>query len=193
MKSQIAKIFWQSLFSLSLISSLGLTSLHAAPGGGSEGGGPQPLPAPPTKPPTPMPPAFIIVEGQVLNIHPCAWATAPVSEHDPDWQCASLEETSGEQVGVIIEIVFAASNDVAWASHPKLQGNEDGEFYLSKYELQGHLVVTHFVPATNGLTCESPNTLDCMVGTAPRCCRGGLPGRTYWTCLAPEQACPALP
>ena len=57
------------------------------------------------------------------------------SEHDPEWHVASVRVTTpikGSQKSALVNVVFAASRDVMWASAPKLKPNQEAVLIIHR-------------------------------------------------------------
>jgi hypothetical protein len=87
--------------------------------------------------------ADMIAVGRVMSIHPLAVAAPggkPVTEHNPDWQEATIRVESGLKgitAGKEIVVHFPASRDVAYYGAPKFTVNQEGVFFLKKDTITG--------------------------------------------------------
>jgi len=73
-----------------------------------------------------------VIVGRVVDVRP-ADLPGPVSEHDPDWHVATVvvdHVQDGAIAGNEVEVLFANSHDVAWASSPKLSANQEASLTL---------------------------------------------------------------
>ncbi len=60
-------------------------------------------------------------------------ASAPPSEHDPDWHVATVRITTalrGGEAGQVVTVVFPASQDITWFNVPKLKPGQDALFLV---------------------------------------------------------------
>lgn len=82
--------------------------------------------------------AALVFRGTVENIHPLEAKeeqgkrpSAPSSEHDPEWQVATVRVTTalrGGEPGRAVTLLFAASRDITWFNSPKLKPGQDAIF-----------------------------------------------------------------
>jgi len=87
--------------------------------------------------------ADMVAVGRVTSVRPLALA-APgrksITEHDPDWQEATIKVDSGLKgirSGKEVVVRFPASEDVAHYSAPKFTVNQEGVFFLKKDKVTG--------------------------------------------------------
>src|SRR6266849_4655576 len=87
--------------------------------------------------------ADFVVIGRVTDVH--RW-TVPksayrVTEHDPDWHEAVVENQSvlkgGKVKGNKVVVRFPQRNDVAWVHSPKFAKNQQGIFCLNRDQVSG--------------------------------------------------------
>jgi hypothetical protein len=89
--------------------------------------------------------ADVIVTGRVTRVTPpTAAALAPqqqrISEHNPDWQEATIQVQSvlkGAPDTPQVVVRFPASTDVMWADYPRFTVGEEGTFLLHQDRLSG--------------------------------------------------------
>lgn len=89
--------------------------------------------------------ADVIVVGRVKKVQPPTVAElAPeqpiISEHNPDWQEATIEVQSvlkGTKGMSQVVVRFPGSVDVMWVSYPKFQEGQEGTFLLTKDSVSG--------------------------------------------------------
>jgi hypothetical protein len=89
--------------------------------------------------------ADLIVTGRVMRVTPpTAAALAPqqqiISEHNPDWQDATIQVQSvlkGASDTSQVVVRFPASNDVMWADYPRFTVGQEGTFLLHQDRLSG--------------------------------------------------------
>ncbi len=79
--------------------------------------------------------AELVVTGKVASVGARAPIdpTAPVTEHDPQWQEAVIEVSTvlkGDPSLKRVVVVFPGSLDVAWANAPKFKGGQAGVWIL---------------------------------------------------------------
>jgi hypothetical protein len=77
--------------------------------------------------------ADAVVTGVVASVAPATAAPTALSQHNPDWQEATIDVESVEKGKVpnkTIQAFFANSNDIAWHSAPKLKKGDRGVFLL---------------------------------------------------------------
>ena len=84
--------------------------------------------------------ASIVFRGTVESVRPLVLETAaeqgrrtpgPPSEHDPEWQVATVRIVTplrGGKAGDVVTVVFAASRDITWFNAPKLIKGQDAVF-----------------------------------------------------------------
>jgi hypothetical protein len=81
--------------------------------------------------------ASLVFRGTVESVRPLeatsgeGKTSAPPSEHDPDWQVASVKVVTalrGGEVGQTVMLIFPASRDIMWFNAPKLKTGEDAVF-----------------------------------------------------------------
>lgn len=84
--------------------------------------------------------ATLVFRGTVAAIRPLGTATGEAqgkgsgresSEHDPQWQAATVQVASalrGGTPGQTVTVIFAASRDVTWFNSPKLKTGQDAVF-----------------------------------------------------------------
>jgi hypothetical protein len=56
---------------------------------------------------------------------------SPSSEHDPQWQVATVRVATllkGSEAGQMVTVAFASSNDIVWFHAPKLKAGQDAVF-----------------------------------------------------------------
>jgi hypothetical protein len=87
--------------------------------------------------------ADMVAVGRVTSVRPLATAAParkPITEHDPDWQEATIKVDSGLkgiQSGKEVIVRFPASEDVAHYGAPKFTLNQEGVFFLKKDKVTG--------------------------------------------------------
>lgn len=94
--------------------------------------------------------AAAVFRGRVEAVHPLDSKTAeskrrlPTSEHDPEWQVATVNVLSGMQgveSGKSVTILFSASRDIEWFHAPKLKPGQEAVFIAhraAKDELESY-------------------------------------------------------
>jgi hypothetical protein len=86
--------------------------------------------------------ADMVFRGKVEEVRPLEVSNAstmqrerePASEHDPEWQVASVRVVSplrGAKEGTVL-IIFPASRDIMWFNSPKLQRGQEAVFLAHK-------------------------------------------------------------
>jgi hypothetical protein len=102
--------------------------------------------------------AQLSFRGTVKGIQKCSWdSSRMVSEHSPNFMCATTEEFAGTSgISHSYEVVFAASRDVAWFQFPKLKGGEVGQFTVTSAIVEGHWVLTKFIEDVQDLPHPPP-------------------------------------
>jgi len=66
--------------------------------------------------------------------------STPVTEHDPDWQEATIHADSilkGSTASKDFIVHFPGSKDVAWYDSPKLKSGQEGVFLLKQDTISG--------------------------------------------------------
>jgi hypothetical protein len=90
--------------------------------------------------------ASSIFRGRVESEHPISVADRagerrePASEHDPEWQVASvrvLTSLRGAMEGALVNVIFPASRDVMWFNAPKLKEGQESIFITQAPERSG--------------------------------------------------------
>jgi len=74
--------------------------------------------------------ASMVFRGSVEDVRPIEGRGAP-SEHDPEWQVASVRVHTplrGADSGQVVTIAFAASRDITWFNSPKLKPGQEAVF-----------------------------------------------------------------
>ena len=86
--------------------------------------------------------ASLVFRGSVETVQPLAGetdskeggrASAPATEHDPDWHVATVRITTalrGGEAGQVVTVVFPASQDITWFNVPKLKQGQDAVFMV---------------------------------------------------------------
>jgi hypothetical protein len=84
--------------------------------------------------------ANLVFRGTVESVRPLERAAveaqgkrapAPTSEHDPEWEVATVRVVTplrGGTAGQNVTVVFAASRDITWFNSPKLKPGQDAVF-----------------------------------------------------------------
>jgi hypothetical protein len=82
--------------------------------------------------------ASLVFRGTVESVRPLETAegegkrtSAPPSEHDPEWQVASVRIATplrGGEAGQVVAVAFPASQDIVWFHAPKLKVGQDAVF-----------------------------------------------------------------
>lgn len=88
--------------------------------------------------------APVVVLGRVAAIEPAPGERAFDTEHDPQWQDATIEVEApikGAQPGERLKVRFAASDDVRWFRAPKLRPDQRGVLILLREEKTSRLLV----------------------------------------------------
>jgi hypothetical protein len=83
----------------------------------------------------PEPQADLVVRGEVTRVGPAEPSSAPLSEHDPEWQEAVVRVDAtdeGPPPGGEVVVRFPASTDVRWHRAPKLAVGQRGTFELQR-------------------------------------------------------------
>jgi hypothetical protein len=90
--------------------------------------------------------AVAVFRGSVVAVQPLAAPggaanrpALPPSEHDPEWQLATVRVTTalrGGTPGQSVSVVFPASKDIAWFGVPKLQAGQDAIFITHALDQQ---------------------------------------------------------
>jgi hypothetical protein len=84
--------------------------------------------------------ADMVFRGKVEEVRPLEVSNTsskerePASEHDPEWQVASVRVVSplrGAKEGMVL-IIFPASRDIMWFNTPKLQRGQEAVFIAHK-------------------------------------------------------------
>lgn len=84
------------------------------------------------------------LEGAAAQAEQAKPAPARPSEHDPEWQVATVKVVTalrGAEAGQSVTVLFAASRDIVWFHAPKLKPGQEGVFIthaLSREEAAAH-------------------------------------------------------
>jgi hypothetical protein len=87
--------------------------------------------------------ADMVVVGRVSSIRKAAIAAGGktrITEHDPDWQEATIKVESsmkGSRGGDEVVLRFPGSNDVMFRNHPKFKADQEGVFIMKKDAVTG--------------------------------------------------------
>jgi len=76
--------------------------------------------------------ADLVFRGSVVEIRPVESRRA-TSEHDPEWQIATVRVIAplrGGDSGQVVTVAFPASQDVAWFNSPKLKPGQEALFLV---------------------------------------------------------------
>jgi hypothetical protein len=80
--------------------------------------------------------APVVITGKVVSVKAQPASQQP-TEHDPQWQDAtvqitSVEKSSGATPSGVIHVLFPASQDIAWVNSPRFREGQEGVWILHK-------------------------------------------------------------